>query len=150
MKFIFYKTHDSENVINKTLTDPLQLDLIIRKDFDFYNPLFIFDSNVTPDINTYNYYVIPDMGVHGIIESVVNSGGSFWSMQGKVDVLESFKLQILNSHARINRGLQAGDYIDFSIDSTTNSSIVKHYSGVSISDERLLILTTVGGVKQDG
>ena len=44
MDIILYKTVDSPNTINKTLTDPLTLEINLKKDTNIINPELVLNA----------------------------------------------------------------------------------------------------------
>lgn len=142
MQLILYKTESADNVINKTLTDPMPLNINLRRGVDISAPMLRLQLAV--DLSGYNYAHIPDLGRYYFINEVESLTLDVWMLRLSVDVLESYKAEIMSSNARYMRGIKTGDYFNATIESNINSVVSLHESDKGLEGEPTLILTTVG------
>lgn len=140
-----YKTNDSDNVINKTITNKLAININLKRDVDIISPrLFIRDS-ASININAFNYCQIQELGRFYFIRSINNLGGNLWEVICECDVLETYKADIISSRARYYRNIRNGDYYQGTIDTSSLKTISKHISNKGFEEGTALILTTIGG-----
>lgn len=104
-----YNTKDSNNVINKTKTDLTSYDIKFKDVADIQNPTIILRSE-TPIKNNYAY--IPDFDRYYFIDSISIQPNKIYHLNLTVDVLESFKDDILNSMGTIIRKENSNKYYD--------------------------------------
>ena len=129
-------------VINKTLSSFIDFNIILRADFNIKSPELIIVSEL--DLTNYNYATISELERNYFINEVVNIGNNIYKLILETDFLTTYKDVILNSESVFNRKLKNGDYINIQVDSSVLKTFDKIYSDVSISDERSMILSTVG------
>lgn len=144
MQLELYYVEDADNVIGKDLgAAPLAIDIKLHRDFDITNPSLTLRSAAGMDFRDYNYFLIPDMERYYFIDSITNTGNSIWIINGHVDVLETYKDEILASNARFLRNLKTGDYAG-AVDNEARTTISKHVSYKSLPAGETMLLTTVG------
>lgn len=143
MQATFYKTLDNKNVINKTLTSPLNVDLKLRDNQDVIAPVLKMSVNVTP----YNYCYIPFFNRFYFVEKIEKQGKLF-IVGLYCDVLESYKDDILASNARFKRNIRNGDYMAINLENSSLKTVDKVESNVTLANENHFILTTIA--KGDG
>ena len=139
MQATFYKTLDNKNVINKTLTSPLNVELKLRDNQDVIAPVLKMSVNVTP----YNYCYIPYFNRFYFVEKIEKQGKLF-IVGLYCDVLESYKSGILSSNARFKRNLKTGDYMTINIETSQLKTIQKVNGNFTLGNDQNLILTTIG------
>ena len=139
MQATFYKTLDNKNVINKTLTSPLNVELKLRDNQDVIAPVLKMSVNVTP----YNYCYIPYFNRFYFVEKIEKQGKLF-IVGLYCDVLESYKSGILSSNARFKRNLKTGDYMTINIERSELKTIQKVNGNFTLGNYKNLILTTIG------
>ena len=139
MQVTFYKTLDNKNVINKTLTSPLNVELKLRDNQDVIAPVLKMSVNVTP----YNYCYIPFFNRFYFVEKIEKQGKLF-IVGLYCDVLESYKNGILSSNARFKRNLKTGDYMSINIETSELKTIQKVNGNFTLGNDSNLILTTIG------
>lgn len=138
MQATFYKTLDNKNVINKTLTSPLNVELKLRENQDVIAPVLKMSVNVT----AYNYCYIPIFNRFYFVEKIEKHGKLF-IVGLYCDVLESYKDDILASNARFKRNIRNGDYMNFNIENSSLKTVDKVESDVTLENENHFILTTI-------
>ena len=138
MILALYKTDDSPNVINKTLSDSLELDINLKKDTDIINPELVLKG----DFRGFNYAHIPDLNRYYFINSVEQLNFILTKLYLECDVLETYKADILNSSGSIKRDITDGDYGVVSAESSIND-ITTHKADVTLTLENNIVLTTL-------
>lgn len=144
MKIKFYNVVDSDNTINKTLLNGLEINLNIKKDFNIRIPELIILNTDSLDINNYNYFFIPDLNIYYFINSIESIGNKLFKVLGYCDVLETYKNDILNSTAMFKRKMETGDYFNGDLEFSTEKTVEKHISNKGFDGAKSLIMTTLG------
>ena len=139
MQATFYKTLDNKNVINKTLTSPLNVELKLRDNQDVIAPVLKMSVNVT----AYNYCYIPLFNRFYFVERVTRSGKLF-HVELSSDVLETYKSEILASNAQFRRNLKTGDFANVMLETSNLTTLDKFQSNKTLTDEKSIILSAVG------
>lgn len=140
-----YKTNDSDNVINKTITNKLTININLKRDVDIISPRLIIRDSSTININAFNYCQIEELDRFYFIRSINNLGGNLWEVICECDVLETYKNDILASNARYYRNIKTGDYVQGNINFSTLKTITKHVSSKGFEDGAAIIMATIGG-----
>lgn len=146
MDLKLYVVEDGDNVLNKTLSDELIIQINLKRDVNLFTPSLIIRDSSEIDINRFNYCVIPVLNRNYFIRTINNIGNDLWRLDCECDVLETYKSDVLASKARFNRAIKTGDYFMANIDQSVIKTITKHESNVTIGDESSMILTSVGEV----
>lgn len=138
MEITLYKTIDSPNTINKTLTDPLTLEINLKRGTDIINPELVLRG----DFRGYNYAHIPELHRYYFINSIEQLNFILVKLYLECDVLETYKTDILNCTGTIKRDIQAGDYGEVNANSTVDI-ITKHKADVTLTLENNIVLSTL-------
>lgn len=144
MKLFLYKTDDSPNTINKTLSDSLELNINLKKDTDIITPELVLKG----DFRGFNYAHIPELNRYYFINSMEQLNFTLAKLHLECDVLETYKDDILNSSGIIRRDIKDGDYGSVSAESSIND-ITTHKADVTLTLENNIVLTTLE-VRKDG
>lgn len=145
MELNLYKCSDGDNVINKTLTEKLTINITLKRDVNITAPQIILLNDNGAFFNQFNYAEIPELQRFYFIDSVTSLNNRMESLALRCDVLETYKSDVLASNARFLRKLKTGDYINASIDYSLFKTISKHESSKGFDDGSTMIMTTVGG-----
>ncbi|NBK98310.1 MAG: hypothetical protein EOM50_09855 [Erysipelotrichia bacterium] len=140
-----FKTNDSDNVINKTITNKLAININLKRDIDVISPRLVIRDSASININAFNYCQIEELNRFYFIRSINNMGGNLWEVICECDVLETYKADIISSRARYYRNIRNGDYYQGTIDTSSLKTISKHISNKGFEEGTALILTTIGG-----
>ena len=144
MKLFLYDVDDGDNVINKTLPIPVEIEIRLSNDVDVINPTIRLRNIAGVNYDDFNYAYIDVLGRYYFIDNLGRVSASDNMLYLSCDVLETYKTEILNSRARLKRNIKTGDYYSTSIDYSVLTTISKFNSNVSLTDDKSLILTTVG------
>lgn len=149
-----YKTKSAPNVVNKVLTEVVAFEEVIFKEStSLLNPTIIINgvsnasSYTIEDIGTSNYFSIPKVNRYYFITDITMMSGGRVAITGKVDVLMSFKTDILGSTQLIVRQeKKTNNYlIDTDIPLSSKKQVIEHEFGDSITDSGYYILAVNGG-----
>lgn len=149
-----YKTKSAPNVVNKTLSEVVSFEEVVFKDdISLLNPTIIINgvsnasSYTIKDIGTSNYFSIPKVNRYYFITDITMMSGGRVAITGKVDVLMSFKTDILGSTQLIVRQeKKTNNYlIDTDIPLSSKKQVIEHEFGDSITDSGYYILAVNGG-----
>ena len=144
MELNLYECSDGDNVINKTLTEKLTINITLKRDVNITAPQIILMNDNGAFFNQYNYAEIPELGRFYFIDSVTSLNNKMESLALRCDVLETYKADILASKARFMRKLKTGDYISANIDYSVIKTITKIESNSGFTGNPTMILTSVG------
>lgn len=149
-----YKTKSAPNVVNKVLTEVVAFEeVIFKEETSLLNPTIIINgvsnasSYTIEDIGTSNYFSIPKVNRYYFITDITMMSGGRVAITGKVDVLMSFKTDILGSTQLIVRQeKKTNNYlIDTDIPLSSKKQVIEHEFGDSIADSGYYILAVNGG-----
>lgn len=142
MELKLYITNDDENVINKTINNEKIIPINLKVSEDILQPNIIL-SNDNFD-KQYNYAYIDFFKRYYFIRNIEHINATHVKISLDVDVLESYKNDILNADSVITKkGTQS--YINGSVDYDSRSEKDIYKSDVTLDDSNSLILTTIGG-----
>lgn len=145
MDIILCKNNSEPNKINKALSDQYTLSGTLKEQTSITSPSVMIESENPVG---FNYAYIPDFNRYYFISDIVNISNNLWRINLKVDVLESFKSDILSSSAILSDSevigsdnYMSGDVWKTKVKDTTN--IINFPSG--LLDDGEFILITAGG-----
>lgn len=141
---ILYKNESSDNTLNKTLTNRLEIPITIKRGIDIVKPELILKKIVGYDITKYNYCEIPILERFYFIDSIESINSELYTLRCTCDVLSTYKLDVLRCKARLKRSIKTGDYVDISLDADVRKDNKTYSSSVKLSKDKTIILTTVG------
>lgn len=100
-------TKSERNVVKKSITDIKELTGVLRDECDLINPEVTIECSIT-DLNNSNYLYIPQFNRHYFINSKETINNNLFRIRCHVDVLHSFRNEIIKNKAIIKR--QQGQY----------------------------------------
>ena len=138
MKLEFFHTDDSSNTINKTLTKISEKDVTLKASTDILTPRMVFlAKDFTSSINYMKmldkYYFVDLQFIRNNSLVIVNSS---------IDVLETYKDNILNSQADIIKKSSAGNIKQENVLPTTISKTFN--SDKTLTKSSSIIMITSG------
>lgn len=137
-----YETTEAMNVINKELAVKKEIDIRLRGQPDLINPSILLRGAEYE--GGYNYAMFNDRFY--FVESVELVSGDLFRLTLRLDVLETFKDDIINSNMRYRRNLKTGDYVASGFDEATTTTVKKINSDKELPEGSTMIMTSVGGV----
>ena len=93
MQIKFYYNSSEKNKINKSISRELTMDGNLRDECSVINPTILVEHS---NLSNYNYVYIPEFKRYYFITEMTIVRNNLWRISLKVDVLESFKFNILN------------------------------------------------------
>lgn len=146
MNITFYNNTSDKNVLNKTLINPLVLVGTLRESTSVIKPTITIEAS-TPLVG-YNYCYIPDFARYYFVVDVNSVRKNLWAVTLRVDVLMSFKEDILNTPCIIDHTTE-GDttqYMDSNVWQRTvkDKTDIINFSG-GLSESGGYVLITAGG-----
>lgn len=146
MDLNLYVVNDSDNVINKTMTGKVTININLKRDVDISSPSLVLLDGLGVNYSDFNYAEIPELGRFYFVNNIQRLNHKMIQVDLVCDVLETYKVDVLASKARFNRAIKTGDYYNANVDQSTLKTITKHESNVSIADQSSMILTSVGEI----
>ena len=138
MKLEFFHTDDSSNTINKTLTKISEKDITLKASTDILAPRMVF---LAKDFtSTINYMKMLDKYYFVDLQFIRNN--SLVIVNSSIDVLETYKDNILNSQADIIKKSSAGNIKQENVLPTTISKTFN--SDKTLTKSSSIIMITSG------
>ena len=139
MEIRLYITNSPVNKINKELTDERIENITLRRNFDLTNPTITFNIE---DIG-YNYLHIPDLNRYYFITDKRSTNNKIVEYVCSVDLLETYKDELLQSHVTYKRKLRTGDTLPTDLEFSVNSESFTYESDKGFNGNSM-VLTTIG------
>ena len=143
MQLYLYKTRDSNRVLNKTLTNEAVLNINLKRDTDIVRPKIPLAKTGGLDLKTFNYAYIPDLNRYYFINNIESINNNVDVLLLEVDVLETYKADILASEMTYTATAGTGDNIITDANTGVNNN-TKINSNITLVDVESIVLTTVG------
>lgn len=140
MELILYSVKDANNVIGKTMKEITRVNITMKKTEDIERPTIV----LTDTGLTYNYAKIPFFNRYYFIDEFKRGTNGLITLDLSVDVLETYKDDILNSPATITTKTGLG-YQDSSVDVDARKTITTQKSDITLNGDTSIVLSTIGG-----
>lgn len=140
-----YITKDAANVINKTLQSVAVVPVTLKGKLDILNPtisLHITDDLATKMLSC-NYCYIDEFKRYFFINDI-KVLGKVVELSLEVDVLETYRSEILTSECVYNSRISVGDYNAVIGDAESREVVTATQSNVTLDDGNTVLLATVG------
>ena len=140
-----YITKDAANVINKTLQSVAVVPVTLKGKLDILNPtisLHITDDLATKMLSC-NYCYIDEFKRYFFINDI-KVLGKVVELSLEVDVLETYRSEILTSECVYNSRISVGDYNAVIGDAESREVVTATQSNVTLVDGNTVLLATVG------
>lgn len=142
MEIILYNNTSENNKVGKILTNETIINGTLRETTDVINPTLLLEY----DARNYNYIYIPLFSRYYFITKVESVRTGLWRIYCNIDVLESFKTEIKNLTAIIDKqkivGNQYKDDGTIVMENRLFNTVYNFSNGFNDSGE--LILITAG------
>lgn len=97
-----YQNESPIEKIGKTLSNSHTIsDVVLKRDTSILRPVLLINS--VQDIYTYNYMYISEFGRYYFIDDIRSVNNNMWEISAHVDVLETYKTDILSNTAVLKR-----------------------------------------------
>lgn len=144
MELRLYYTLDNENVINKNLTLIHTMEIKLKDVVSITSPILILSEVEGVNYFQCNYCFLSDFNRYYFIRNIEVMSNKNYRIQLEIDVLESFKDDILNSVAEVRRGIKQGDYYQTNPKVEALREIDMYLGGVALGKKKNIILSTIG------
>lgn len=139
-----YNTSDSNNTINKTLSNETEYEIKLKGETDIKAPVVVLHSD---SVILLNYAYIPEFHRFYFVDKIELFPNGIYNISLKVDVLESFKNDIKNSRGLISKQTNINNYYNDSYESEIKKEVDLYKSNVTFDlNKKSKILVTIGGV----
>lgn len=102
LSVVLYDNKSPVEKIGKNLTDNHTIsDVLLKRDTSILRPVLLVNSD--QDIYTYNYTYISEFSRYYFIDDIRSVHDNLWEISAHVDVLETYRTQILSNTAVIKR-----------------------------------------------
>lgn len=143
MFLTLYKTLDGDNVINKTLTEPTEISIILKSDFDVTNPTIILENILGVEYSDFNYCFISEINYFYFVRNVQFLNNKCRKLILELDYVETYKTEILNSDSYYYRKIQVGDYGELKVEKTGKEITEHYFSNVELPETNDSILSVL-------
>lgn len=138
-----YKCYDSENKLNKTLTDELSLTGNFKNNFSLSNLQLVLSFN-NLELFDYNYVYIELLHRYYFIDDCMVLSNNRIELSLKIDVLMTYKNDIKNMRVKLDKSSVIFDDIDCNV--SDSKKLVNHYELQNVFSEKPYIyMTCVNG-----
>lgn len=96
MNIVLYVNNSEQNKINKSLSNPATFSGVLKEETSIITPVILMEVD---NPYNYNYAFIPEFNRYYFISNITSVNNKMWRISLKVDVLESFKNEIMASSA---------------------------------------------------
>lgn len=152
-----YKNSSADNVVDKSINLLHEFEeVIFKEESSFFFPVIIIGgikNTAFIDLESIakcNYFSLPKFDRYYYITDIIMKKGQCIEIHGKVDVLMSFKDDIMSSsqctQLIVRQEVKKNNYlVDSEMPLSTKKQIIEHEFGDSLTDSGYYILATVGG-----
>lgn len=140
MQAFLYKTTSPKNAINKVLSEQRELNIVLKDDIDILNPFFTM--HVFNGLFVYNYVFIPAFSRYYFIENITLLTANIAKIDLKVDVLESWKTDILAGICHITKENNANMYgAEIATSEERLQEVIEHEAIFELQDDFILTVS---------
>lgn len=100
MRFLLYKCTSENEKVDKTLTDELEMNGALKDESDVIDPDILIE---TENPTAYNYAYIPRFGRYYYVREITSVRTGLWRISLHVDVLYTYRTDIRNCFAIVNK-----------------------------------------------
>lgn len=140
----FLKNKSEYNTINKDTELIVEKTITLKNDCDFVNPYLLLKLDDVLFLS--NYVYIPDFKRYYFITGIEILTKHLVGISLHVDVLESFKADVLAGTVHITESSNADNYYPKELDSLTSITSHKFISNKELALNPSKVLATLGGV----
>lgn len=138
MVVYFYNIDDRENVINKRLSNPTEISIQSTTGLDIMTP----QISILPEGNfDFNYAYIPEYERYYFIDSIFDRPNGIKDLRLRVDVLESWKEDILSGEGEIVQQRNYNPYYSQGFQVDGRKEVDVYYSDKELSGKCMVLST---------
>lgn len=149
MRIVLYNNKSGNNVVDKTLVSDNEISgVFLKNDTSIINPVFLLSGFDVSQFTDYNYLYVPSFHRYYFIENFVAKTGKIVEISAHVDVLMTYKSDILASTQMIERQQnKANNYIiDNSLPLQANRKISYYNFGEDFDNVNFFVLAIANGL----
>lgn len=149
MKIVLHNNKSGNNVVDKTLISDKEISgVFLKNDTSIINPVFLLTGFEVSQFTDYNYLYVPSFHRYYFIENFVAKTGKIVEISAHVDVLMTYKSDILASTQMIERQQnKANNYIvDNSLPLQANRKISYYNFGEDFDNVQFFVLAIANGL----
>ena len=149
MRIVLYNNKSGNNVVSKTLSNEKEMNgVFLKNDTSIINPVFLLSGFDVSQFTDYNYLYVPSFHRYYFINNFVAKTGKIVEISAHVDVLMSYKSDILASTQMIERQQnKANNYIlDNSLPLQANRKISYYNFGEDFDNVQFFVLAIANGM----
>lgn len=143
MEIKLYTTEDADNVINKDLTLVTTVNIHLRDTQEITTPVVLLGEIAGVDLKTVNYAYMDEFERFYFIRSISVGPNNIYALALECDVIETYKEDIFNSSAQINRAVRQGDYVDMGTSTEVRREVDIFKSNKGFNGKHSIILSTI-------
>lgn len=144
MELKLYYTNDTDNTINKTKTLKHTIDINLKDDTNIITPILLLNDKGVMNFQECNYCYVEVLNRYYFIRVLENVNRHVWRLQLEVDVLETYKTEILNAQVEIRSKITDGEFYLDSSKTEVIRDIDVYKSNVTLESNKEIILSTIG------
>lgn len=144
MKITLYNTTSPYNCINKTLTNSTDFEVKLKDSTSISKPTLLLNTSL--DLSVYNYCYIPKFKRYYFLTDIIIQRQNLFIINLDIDVLESYKNDILNSTAYISQTVNSNPYYNRDYETEIRKKCTIYKSSITNELNNNIIMVTVGGV----
>lgn len=141
MLITLFKVTDSQDTVNKTMANGLDIEVRLKSNFNILNPdvLLLIEGF---DVRNYNYLSIPEFGRFYFVDNITNVNNRMYRLTCSCDVLQTYGAEIMAAKGVYQRDIKPGDYSVVDAESQ-KYSFAKVDSNVTVLLETSILLSTI-------
>lgn len=144
MKITLYNTKSPYNCINKNLTNSTDFEVKLKDTTSISNPTILLNTSL--DLSNYNYCFIPKFKRYYFLTDITIQRQNLFIINLDIDVLESYKNDILNSVAYISQTIDSNPYYNRDYETEIRKQCSIYKSSMTNEINNNIIMVTVGGL----
>lgn len=140
MLITLFKVTDSQDTVNKTMVNGLNIEVRLKSDFNILNPdvLLLIEGF---DVRNYNYLSIPEFGRFYFVDNITNVNNRMYRLTCSCDVLQTYGAEIMAAQGVYQRDIKPGDFMPVEAESTL-FDFITHKSSVTLLEGSSILVTT--------
>ena len=141
--------NDKKIKIGKSITNVISLQGTLKTQTSIIDPVLIIESTDVANLLKCNYLTIPSFKRSYFITNIKSVNNKLWEIYGHVDVLDSFKTEILNNTGIVARQEKDWNlYLDDGVFKSYQNPLVMTQTFPKGFTSQEFILITAGGAEE--
>lgn len=143
MDIVLYTNNSDDNVINKELVEIATVDAKFKKQSSIVNPVLVLEKDAEEKILGCNYVYIPKFKRYYFVVDIEVFPSKIFNLTLNVDVLESFKQDILSCKGFVSRQVDYNKYYNSEYESEVKKEVdvFKSNAALDLTIENKVLIT---------